>query len=72
MRVVMLLTGQRLGEIGTQQPTEAAIDSVEALRQILTKQQQREIGYEEAREIGDSLIEFYEVLAEEVQDAPAS
>lgn len=38
-------------------------DSVEALRQILTKEQHREVAYDEAMEIGEELIEFFEVLA---------
>jgi hypothetical protein len=67
----MLLTGQQPGEAKVIQPTEPATDNVEVLRQILAKQQQRHVGYDEAREIGDSLIEFYEVLAEKVPDASA-
>jgi len=43
-------------------------DQVEALRAILGKQQCREVGYDEARDIGASLVEFYQVLAEEVCD----
>lgn len=38
-------------------------DNVEILRQILYKQQHREVTYEEAAEVGESLISFYEVLA---------
>lgn len=64
----MLLTGQILGEIEAK-PLQIA-DKVEALRQIIAKQEQREVGYDEAREIGDTLIEFYQVLAEEVEDEP--
>ena len=44
------------------------VDSTEALRRIIAKQEQREVGYDEAREIGASLIEFYQVLAEEACD----
>ena len=68
----MLLTSQQSGETETIRSVEPIADNVEVLRQILARQQQREIGYDEAQDIGDSLIEFYEVLAEEVQDAPAS
>lgn len=68
MRVIMLLTSKRPGEIEAQ-PLQAT-DKVEALRQIIAKQEQREVGYDEAREIGDTLIEFYQVLAEEVEDEP--
>ena len=38
-------------------------DAVEQLRQILTKEQHREITYSEASEVGESLIKFYEILA---------
>lgn len=72
MRVVMLLMSQQSGETETIRSIEPIADNVEVLRRILATQQQREIGYDEAQEIGDSLIEFYEVLAVEVQDAPAS
>ena len=60
----MLLTSQRPGEIETQLPSNDA-DNVEVLRQILAKQERREVGYSEAQEIGASLIEFYQILAEE-------
>lgn len=59
----MLLTSQRSREIKAQ-PSQAT-DKVEMLRQIIAKQEQREVGYDEAREIGDTLIEFYQLLAEE-------
>lgn len=66
----MLLTSQRSGEIETQLPgtDDADTDSVEALRQILVRQERREVGYGEAQEIGASLIEFYQILAEEASD----
>lgn len=64
----MLLTRQRSGVIEVQ-PSQAT-DKVEALRQIIAKQEHREVGYDEAREIGDTLIEFYQVLAEEAEDEP--
>ena len=66
----MLLTSQRSGEIETQLPgaADADNDNVEALRQILIKQERREVGYGEAQEIGTSLIEFYQILAEEASD----
>ncbi len=48
--------------------TELDCDRVEALRQILTCQQHRQVSYDEAQDIGDSLVEFYQVLAEEVLD----
>lgn len=47
-------------------------DPVAELRNILSAQQQRGVGYEEASEIGMSLVEFYETLAEEIEDEPAS
>lgn len=54
-------------------PTEgnnqyANSDQVEALRAILEDQQCRPVSIEEAREVGESLITFYEVLAEDVDD----
>jgi hypothetical protein len=41
-------------------------ERVESLRLILERSQCRPVAYEEARELGESLISFYEVLAEEV------
>lgn len=41
-------------------------DSIEALRLILERKQNREVAYEEALDIGESLVTFFEVLAEEV------
>lgn len=65
----MLLTSQRPGEIKTQPQQET--DRIETLRQIIAKQERREIGYDEAREIGTSLLEFYEILADEGCDESA-
>lgn len=48
-----------------------AVGSAEALRQILTTQQQA-VSYDEASEIADTLVEFYEALAEEADDESAS
>ena len=66
----MLLTSQRSGKIETQLSgaDDANTDNVETLRQILIKQERREVGYGEAQEIGASLIEFYQILAEEASD----
>lgn len=64
----MLLAKQGLVETKTDQPRT---NSIEVLQQILIEQGQREIAYSEAKEIGDSLIEFYQTLAEEVQDESA-
>jgi hypothetical protein len=66
----MLLTSQRSGKTEAQLPgaDDSDTDSVEALRQILIKQERREVGYSEAQEIGVSLIEFYQILAEEASD----
>lgn len=66
----MLLTINRPGEtqVGLSNIDAVTTDKVETLRQILAMQEQREIGYDEARDIGASLIEFYQVLAEEVDD----
>jgi hypothetical protein len=60
--------------IGTRQGIDQSHDSehlndnIEALRQILSSQQHRDIDYEEAQEISASLVEFYQVLAEEAHD----
>jgi len=66
----MLLTIQR-PEVVQAQPFQQ-IDRVEALRQIIAKQRRREVGYDEAREIGNTLIEFYLILAEEPRNEPES
>lgn len=42
----------------------AVTDKIEALRLILERQQLREVTYEEAREVGESLICFFEILAD--------
>jgi hypothetical protein len=44
---------------------------IESLRLILEKQQHRSISFNEAHEIGDSLIAFYEVLGQGGQNEPA-
>ena len=45
-------------------PEDVAIDSnLEALRQILSVEQNRDVKYEEATDIGQSLIDFFNILA---------
>jgi hypothetical protein len=39
--------------------------NIELLRRILTRQQHREVIYDEAALIGESLIEFFEILSED-------
>jgi len=39
------------------------LDDFEVLRQILSHEQHREITYDEASDIGESLIEFFKLLA---------
>ncbi len=51
--------------------SESNSDSVEQLRRILSRQQQRLVNYDEAQEVGNSLIDFYQILAEEVSSGPA-
>lgn len=63
----MLLTSQRQEEIAATPPQIS--DNVETLRQIIAKQEQREVSHNEAQEIARSLIEFFQVLAE-VNDEP--
>lgn len=41
-----------------------ASDHIESLREILEKQQCRDVTYAEARDVGDALVSFYELLAE--------
>lgn len=41
-------------------------ERVDLLRRILAKQQRRDISYEEAADIAESLMGFFEVLAEPV------
>ena len=61
----MLLQKQQIGEL---EVTQVADDTTEDLRQILTAQRQRNVSYDEARLIGDALVDFYLTLAEEVDD----
>lgn len=42
---------------------DATQDNVELLREILTREQHREVTYDEAIDIGESLLDFFEVLA---------
>jgi 3-phosphoglycerate kinase len=45
-------------------PEDVAIDSnLEALRQILSAEQNRDVTYKEATDIGQSLIDFFNILA---------
>ena len=50
---------------------DVTADSIEVLRQILSKQQHRPVDYGEAQEIGDSLIEFYKLLVEVITNDSA-
>lgn len=52
-------------------PSGEAEDSIERLRGILASQQQRPVAYSEAQEVGNSLVEFYELLAREDSDESA-
>lgn len=60
----MLLQTQQTGESVT---TPTATGSIEELQLILAARQQT-VSYDEACDIADALVEFYEVLAEEVDD----
>ena len=51
---------------------KAIQDNVELLRRILTREQNREVAYDEALEIGDDLIAFYKILAERMSCEPTS
>lgn len=48
---------------GDRQITED--NQIESLRLILEREQCRAVTYEEAQEVGDSLINFFELLAQE-------
>jgi hypothetical protein len=40
-------------------------EQIESLRLILEREQERPFSHDEARELGESLITFFEILAEE-------
>ena len=42
--------------------------SIESLRLILGREQSRQIAYKEAQEVGESLVAFFEALAEDKID----
>lgn len=44
-------------------------DSTERLRLIVEHEQGRPISYDEAQELGEALINFFEVLAEEIHES---
>jgi len=44
------------------------LERVEALRQILESEQGKPITFEEAREIGESILRLFEAFAEEKQE----
>lgn len=52
---------------GSQQNT----DRFEALRHILEARQNRDVSYDEALEIGESLVSYFKLLAEDSSDAEA-
>ncbi len=45
-----------------------SLDSIELLRGILESQQSRSVTYQEATDIGESLLTFYEILGGEAAD----
>lgn len=60
----MLITSQM--PVAVEQKQSA--DKFEVLRAIIIRQESREVGHGEAREIGESLLDFYNLLAEEESD----
>ena len=66
----MTLLTTEAAKVESASPQDA--DNVEVLRLILTKEQRREVTFDEAQAIGESLVEFYQVLAEEVDDGLAA
>jgi hypothetical protein len=60
----MLITSQMPVVVEQKQ----SADKFEVLRAIIIRQESREVGHDEAREIGESLLDFYQLLAEEESD----
>jgi hypothetical protein len=60
----MLITSQMPVVVEQKQ----SADKFEVLRAIIIRQELREVGHDEAREIGESLIDFYSLLADEARD----
>jgi hypothetical protein len=58
--------------IRQQTDTQQTQNNIELLCSILTREQKREVTYDEAMEIGDSFIVFYKVLVERVSSEPAN
>lgn len=67
----MSLTSQQQAQTGIAQETALSGD-IEVLRQILIKQKHSDVTQEEAREVGDALVEFYVLLATEMDDESTS
>ena len=59
----MLLQAQQTGELTTKPETTGSVEEL----QLILAARQHDISYDEASEIADALVEFYEVLAEEVE-----
>ena len=50
------------------QPDKACfVDNTESLRQILESNNSDPVSYEDAQEVADTLLQLYELLAEEVE-----
>ena len=60
----MLITSQK--PVAVEQ--EQSADIFEVLRANVMRQESREVGHDEARDIGESLLDFYHLLAEEESD----
>ena len=60
----MLITSQK--PVAVEQ--EQSADIFEVLRAIVMRQESREVDHDEAREIGESLLDFYSLLADEAPD----
>lgn len=56
-------SNQQLEVTDTLSPIDTQDAGIEKLRQILISEQLKDITYDEAKYIGESLIEFFEVLA---------
>jgi len=47
-----------------EEQSNTATDRIETLRQIIARQEDRDVSYDEAQALGYKLLRFYEVLGE--------
>ena len=61
----MIESNQQLEVTNILSPIDTQDTGIEKLRQILISEQLKDVSYDEAKYIGESLIEFFEVLADQ-------